>query len=171
MHQKGIEYSRHCEGCHNPIALLSGALTKNSQLDRSFDEDGITCTVCHSIDKIQNTAGTGSYVMGIPATMVTEDGTPIPGEASFDDILAHPKLHSRAVMKDFYRTPEFCATCHKAALPKMLNDYKWQRAFSVYDEWQQSSWSQESPLPFYKKVTARDLSLARCRASESAHLV
>jgi Flp pilus assembly protein TadD len=153
MHQKGIEYTRHCEGCHNPIALLSGALTKDSQLDRSFDEDGITCTVCHSIEKIQNTAGTGSYVMGIPATMVAEDGTPIPGEASFDDILAHPKQHSKAVMKDFYRTPEFCAVCHKAALPKVLNDYKWQRAFSVYDEWQQSSWSRESPLSFYKKDT------------------
>jgi tetratricopeptide (TPR) repeat protein len=149
--QKGIEYTRHCEGCHNPIALLSGALTKDSPLDRSFDEDGVTCMVCHSIAKIQDTAGTGSYVMGVPAVMVSGDGTPLPGEASFDDILAHPKLHSQAVMKDFYRTPEFCAVCHKAALPKMLNGYKWQRAFSVYDEWQQSSWSQESPLPFYKK--------------------
>src|SRR5437016_126322 len=25
------------------------------------------------------------------------------------------------------------------------------RAFSVYDEWQQSSWSRQTPLPFYKK--------------------
>jgi len=150
-HQKGIEYTRHCEGCHNPIALLSGSLTKASTLDRSYDDDGITCMVCHSIEKIQDTAGTGSYVMGVPAVMVSANGTPIPGEASFDDILAHPKQHSQAVMKDFYRTPEFCAVCHKAALPKMLNDYKWQRAFSVYDEWQQSSWSRESPLPFYQK--------------------
>ena len=46
---KGIEYSRHCEGCHNPIALVSGALTKGSTIDRKFDEDGITCSTCHSI--------------------------------------------------------------------------------------------------------------------------
>jgi tetratricopeptide (TPR) repeat protein len=149
--EKGIEYSRHCEGCHNPIALFSGALTTGSQLDRSFDEDGITCAVCHSIEKIQNTGGTGSYVMGIPSAMVAEDGTPIPGEASFDDILAHPDRHKKAVMRDFYRTPEFCAACHKAELPKMLNGYRWQRAFTVYDEWQQSSWSRQTPLPFYKK--------------------
>lgn len=168
MHQKGIEYTRHCEGCHNPIALLSGALTKDSQLNRSFDEDGITCTVCHSIEKIQDTAGTGSYVMGIPATMVSEDGTPIPGEASFDDILAHPKLHSKAVMKDFYRTPEFCAVCHKAALPKMLNDYKWQRAFSVYDEWQQSSWSRESPLTFYAKETVSTCQTCHMATADSS---
>ena len=150
-HEKGIEYTRHCEGCHNPIALFSGALTKNSKLDRSFDEDGVTCMVCHSIQKLQGASGTGGYVMGIPAVMVDEKGIPIPGEASFDEILAHPDRHSKAVMKDFYRAPEFCAACHKAAIPKMLNDYRWQRAFSVYDEWQQSSWSKESPLPFYKK--------------------
>src|SRR5258708_18751957 len=102
--QKGIEFSRHCEGCHNPIALFSGALTTGSSANRSFDEDGITCMVCHSIQQIQNTSGTGSYVMGTPAVMVKEDGTPIAGPVTFDDILAHPKLHSKAVIRDCYRT-------------------------------------------------------------------
>ncbi len=148
---KGIEYSRHCEGCHNPIALFSGALTKGSKVDRAFDNDGISCSVCHSIVKVQNTSGTGSYIMGIPAVMVKADGTRIPGEVSYDEILANPELHSKAVMQDFYKTAEFCAVCHKAALPRQINDYKWLRAFSVYDEWQQSSWSRENPLPFYRK--------------------
>jgi Flp pilus assembly protein TadD len=149
--QKGIEFSRHCEGCHNPIALLSGALTKGSVADRSFDEDGITCMVCHSIQKVQNTSGTGSYVMGVPAVMVNADGTPVTGPVTFDDILTRPRLHSMAVMRDFYRTPEFCSVCHKAFIPRMLNEYKWTRAFAVYDEWQQSSWARQSPLPFYQK--------------------
>ncbi|HSE48448.1 MAG TPA: tetratricopeptide repeat protein [Terriglobales bacterium] len=148
---KGIEYTRHCEGCHNPIALFSGALTKAAKVDRGFDTDGITCMVCHSIERLQNTSGTGSYVMGVPAVMLNEDGSPRE-KVDYDDILARPDLHKRAVMKDFYRTSEFCAACHKAAVPKILNDYKWQRAFSVYDEWQQSSWSRQSPLPFYKKT-------------------
>jgi tetratricopeptide (TPR) repeat protein len=153
IQQKGIEFTRHCEGCHNPIALLSGSLTKNSPIDRSFDEDGITCMVCHSIQKIQNTSGTGSYVMGVPAVMVNEDGSPVTREVTYDEILSHPDLHSRAVMHDFYRTSEFCAVCHKAFIPKMLNEYKWMRAFAVYDEWQQSSWSRQTPLPFYQKDT------------------
>lgn len=152
--QKGIEFTRHCEGCHNPIALLSGALTKGSPIDRSFDEDGITCMVCHSIQKLQSTGGTGSYVMGTPAVMVNADGSPVTKPVTFDDILNHPELHSRAVMRDFYRTPEFCSACHKAFLPRTLNDYKWLRAFSVYDEWQQASWSKQTPLPFYEKETA-----------------
>jgi tetratricopeptide (TPR) repeat protein len=149
---KGIEFSRHCEGCHNPIALFSGALTRDSPVVRAaFDDDGLTCTTCHSIQKVQNTSGTGSYVMGVPAVMVNADGVRIPGEVSYQEILESPKLHSRAVMQDFYRTSEFCAVCHKAAVPRQLNEYKWLRAFSVYDEWQQSSWSRQSPLPFYKK--------------------
>jgi len=151
---KGIEFSRHCEGCHNPIALFSGALTKGSKIERTaIDNDGITCSVCHSIVKVQNTSGTGSYVMGTPAVMLKADGTRIAGEVNYDEILANPELHSKAVMQDFYKQPEFCAVCHKAAVPRQLNDYKWLRAFSVYDEWQQSSWSRQSPLPFYKKDT------------------
>lgn len=152
--RKGIEFSRHCEGCHNPIALFSGSLTKNSPVDRAFDEDGVTCMVCHSIQQVQNTAGTGSYVIGTPAVMVNEDGSAVNRPVSFDDILAQPKLHARAVMRDFYRTSEFCSVCHKASIPKSLNEYKWLRAFSVYDEWQQSSWSRQTPLPFYQKETA-----------------
>ena len=73
------------------------------------------------------------------------------GPVADKDILAHLDRHAQAVMKDFYRTSEFCAACHKAALPKQLNHYKWQRAFAVYDEWQQASFSKQSPLPFYVK--------------------
>jgi len=153
IEEKGIAYTRHCEGCHNPLALLSGALTRGSAINRSFDDDGITCMICHSISKIKNTSGTGSYVFGAPAVMIRDDGTPVFGEVSFDDILSHPEQHVKAVMKDFYHSSEFCSVCHKASIPRMLNGYKWQRAFSVYDEWQQSSWARESVLPFYSKPT------------------
>jgi len=148
--ERGIEYTRHCEGCHNPIALTSGALTKGSPIKRTFDDDGLTCSTCHAMQKV-NARGTGSYVIGVPAVLVDADGKPIYGPVADKDILAHLDRHSQAVMKDFYRTSEFCATCHKAALPRELNHYKWQRAFAVYDEWQQASFSKQSPLPFYLK--------------------
>ena len=147
---KGIEYARHCEGCHNPIALTSGAMTQHSPVNRSFDADGVTCSVCHSIQQV-NTRGTGSYMLAQPAVMVDESGKPIYGEVSDKEILAHLDRHSKAVMKDFYHTSEFCSACHKAALPRMLNDYKWQRAIFLYDEWQLSSFAKQSPLPFYVK--------------------
>jgi Flp pilus assembly protein TadD len=150
MKGKGTEYARHCEGCHNPIALTSGAMTEHSPVNRNFDADGITCSVCHSIQQV-NTRGTGSYVLAQPAVMVDETGKPIYVEVSDKEILAHLDRHSKAVMKDFYHTSEFCSACHKAALPKILNDYKWQRAIFLYDEWQLSSFAKQSPLPFYVK--------------------
>ena len=150
MREKGTEYARHCEGCHNPIALTSGAMTKGSPVDRSFDADGITCSVCHSIQKV-DTRGTGSYVLGQPAVLVDENGNPVYGEVPDKEILAHLDRHSKAVMKDFYHSSEFCSACHKAALPRILNDYKWQRAIFLYDEWQLASFTKQSPLPFYVK--------------------
>ncbi len=36
--QKGIEYTRHCESCHNPAALFTGALTKNSHVNGAAGE-------------------------------------------------------------------------------------------------------------------------------------
>jgi hypothetical protein len=147
---KGIEFSRHCEGCHDPIALVSGALTERAPKKRPYDQDGVTCTVCHSIQKV-DTRGTGSYVMGVPAVLVDEDGKPIVRKVSDGEILTHLDRHRIAVMWNFYRTSEFCSACHKAALPRTLNDYKWQRAISLYDEWQNSSFAKQPPLPFYVK--------------------
>lgn len=147
---KGVEYSRHCEGCHDPVALFAGALTQKGPGRKPYDDDGITCSVCHSIQQV-NTRGTGSYVMGTPAVLVDEDGKPITRPVSDGEILAHLDRHSKAVMRPFYRTSEYCSACHEAALPKQLNDYKWQRAISLYDEWQASSFAKNSPLPFYVK--------------------
>ncbi|MGB8769690.1 MAG: tetratricopeptide repeat protein [Candidatus Korobacteraceae bacterium] len=146
---KGIEFSRHCDSCHNPVAVVTGALTQGANVDRSFDQDGVSCTTCHSIQRLQSTSGNGSYVMGVPAVIVDEKGNRIPGEVPFPDILAHPERHSQAVMQPFYRTPEFCAACHKANLPNPLNDYKFIRAFTSYDEWQNSKFSKRNPLTFY----------------------
>jgi tetratricopeptide (TPR) repeat protein len=147
---KGVEFSRHCEGCHDPVAMAAGNLTQGSTKRRPFDADGVTCAVCHAIQKV-DTRGTGSYVLGVPAVLVDENGNGITRPVSDGEILAHLDRHSAAVMKPFYKTSEFCATCHKAALPRQLNDYKWQRAISLYDEWQNSSFAKQSPLPFYVK--------------------
>ena len=148
--EKGIEFSRHCEGCHDPIAMAAGALTQAGPKKRPYDADGVTCTVCHSIQK-NDLRGTGSYVLGVPAVLVDENGDPIHRKVSDIEILSHLDRHSAAVMKPFYRPSEFCASCHKAALPHELNDYKWQRAMTPYDEWQNSSFAKQSPLPFYMK--------------------
>jgi tetratricopeptide (TPR) repeat protein len=147
---RGIAFARHCDSCHNPIGVLGAALTEESKVDRArFDADGLTCTTCHSVVGLDSTNGNASIKMGVPAVIVDEKGERIPGEVPFAMILRHPERHSKAVMHDFLHTPEFCAACHKANLPSPLNDYKFVRAFTAYDEWQQSKFSQRNPLTFY----------------------
>ena len=150
LQEKGIAFARHCDSCHNPIAVLSGSLDARSTGDRSFDRDGLTCTVCHSVQSADAKLGNGSYVMGVPAVMVDEAGKRIPGTVPDAQILAHPERHSQAVMQKVYQSPEFCSACHKANFPVMLNDYKWIRGFSTYDEWQASKYSRRNPLVFYQ---------------------
>jgi len=149
MRTKGVEFARHCDSCHNPVGILAGALNKQYPFDRSFDLDGLTCMTCHSIQSVDTKLGNGSFVMGVPAVMVDEKGNRIPGMVPDAEILAHLDRHSKAVMQDIMHKPEFCSACHKANLPPMLNDYKWIRAFTAYDEWQGSKFSQQNPLTFY----------------------
>jgi Tfp pilus assembly protein PilF len=146
---KGIEFARHCDSCHNPVGVLAGALNTGSTLDRSFDRDGLTCMTCHSIQSVDTKLGNGSFVMGVPAVMVDEQGNRIPGIVPDAEIMAHRDRHARAVMQNIMHTPEFCSACHKANLPPQLNSYKWIRAFTAYDEWQNSKFSQRNPLTFY----------------------
>jgi hypothetical protein len=148
--EKGVQFSRHCEGCHNPVALLSGDLSQGMPKKRPFEDEGVTCSTCHSIQSTDAT-GTGSYVMGIPAVLVDENGAPITRPVTDAEVLAHLDRHSKAVMKPLYKTAEFCAACHKAAIPASLDNYKWLRAISLYDEWQAASFTKQSPLPFYRK--------------------
>jgi len=150
INTKGIEFARHCDSCHNPVAVLAGGLTQDSKVDRKMDQDGLSCATCHSIQKLQSIKGNGGFVMGIPSVMVDEKGNRIPGEVPYDEIIKHPERHSQALMQSFYRTPEFCGACHKANLPNPLNDYKFIRAFTAYDEWQSSKFSKRNPLTFYQ---------------------
>jgi tetratricopeptide (TPR) repeat protein len=148
--EKGVQFSRHCEGCHNPVALLSGDLSQGMPKKRPFEQEGVTCSTCHSIVSTDAT-GTGSYVMGVPAVLVDEAGAPITRPVSDAEVLAHLDRHSKAVMRPLLQTSEFCAACHKASIPATLDNYKWLRAISLYDEWQAASFTKQSPLPFYRK--------------------
>jgi Flp pilus assembly protein TadD len=151
--EKGVAYARHCDSCHNPVGVLSGELDAHAVADKGFDRsadgDGVTCMVCHSLERTANRVGNGSYTLAVPSVLVDAEGRRIPGMVPDGEILAHLDRHSKAVMQPFYRSPEFCLACHKANLPVMLNDYKWIRAFTSYDEWQTSKFSKQDPLTFY----------------------
>ena len=146
--QRNIAFTRHCESCHNPPALFSGALTDQPQFkNRPFDQEGVSCMVCHSIESVTG-KGIGGYVMGQPALLQQTDGTKLI-DVTDQQILDNVEDHKRAMMRPVLKQPEFCGACHKSQVPQELNDYKFFRAFAVADELQMSSFSKESPHPFY----------------------
>lgn len=146
--QRNIAFTRHCESCHNPPALFSGALTDQPQFkNRPFDQEGVSCMVCHSIESVTG-KGIGGYVMGQPALLQKTDGTKLI-DVTDQQILDNVEDHKRAMMRPVLKQPEFCGACHKSQVPQELNDYKFFRAFAVADELQMSSFSKESPHPFY----------------------
>ncbi len=151
---RGIEFTRHCESCHTPVALFAGLLDSKAPRQEApftkLDDEGVTCSVCHSITEARLN-GTGSYTIRRPALLAKEDGTPIFGDFTDEQILADVPAHKRAVMRPLLKSPEFCATCHKVDAPPSLNGYKHIRGFSAYDEWQQSGMSQEAATPFYRR--------------------
>jgi tetratricopeptide (TPR) repeat protein len=162
LRTRGIEFTCHCESCHTPVALFSGALRKDAPRQEApftaLDHEGVTCSVCHSVTDAKLN-GTGSFTVRRPALLAKEDGTPVFGNFTDEQILADVPGHKRAVMRPLLRSPEFCSTCHKVDAPPDLNGYKHIRGFSAYDEWQQSGASQESVLPFYPRDMRKD-----CRA-------
>lgn len=148
--EKNIAFTRHCESCHNPIALFSGSLTDAPVVkDRPFDKEGVSCMVCHSIESVSG-RGIGGYTIGQPALIEEEDGTKLL-DVTDEDITNDIEGHRRAMMRDLLKKPEFCSSCHKSQVPKELNDYKFLRAFMVGDEFQKSSFSKETPHPFYTR--------------------
>lgn len=159
LRTRGIEFTRHCESCHTPVALLSGTLTSASGKTAApftpLDAEGVTCVICHSITEAR-LDGTGSFTIRRPALLAHEDGTPIFGNFSDEQILADIPGHKRAMMRPLLRQPEFCATCHKVTAPPDLNGYKQIPGFSAYDEWQQSGASHEVLSPFYRRESRLD---------------
>jgi Flp pilus assembly protein TadD len=165
--QRGVEFTRHCESCHAPVSLLSGALTTGSRESRAMDDEGVTCCVCHSVTEAR-LDGTGSYTVRRPALLEHEDGTPVFGDVPDDAILADVTGHRRALMRPVLKTPEFCASCHKSVAPPELNNYKFIRGFSAYDEWQQSGQSRETVSPFYRKERRADCRSCHMPAVDAA---
>lgn len=172
LRTRGIELTRHCESCHTPVALFSGALDKTAPKQTApftpLDDEGVTCSVCHSIIDAR-LDGTGSFTIRRPALLAKEDGTPIFGDFTDEQILADIPAHKRAVMRPLLKSPEFCSVCHKVDAPPSLNKYKHIRGFSAYDEWQQSGASHESVLPFYRREQRTDCRACHMPKIESAN--
>jgi len=89
-------------------------------------------------------AGNANYVMGQPERYVWElrEG----GFArTLSDFLirTYPKKHVDTLSRRMFKTPEFCAACHKQFIDEEVNDVGWVQLQNQFDNWRASRWFDE----------------------------
>ena len=151
--------SKWCGGCHDPALMLTGAMESPIDRERVEAQAGLTCLACHAIDTIHDRTGDGNYNIADEQEdpYLFADAAPGTWRGFLHDaaIKAKPTVHMRQLLKDFFRTSEYCATCHKVSIPEPVNNYRWLRAQNEYDNWHDSGVSWNASRTFYLPPSRR----------------
>ena len=142
--QNGAESTRYCGGCHDPISLFSGTkniFTKNLTALAGYDE-GVSCLACHSVRKT-DLEGNANYIVASPSRYLFELKTGSRAALFARDFLirAYPRQHMTDLSKRVFKTPEYCAACHKQFIDKEVNNVGWVQLQNQYDNWRKSRWN------------------------------
>ena len=139
--QNGAESTRYCGGCHDPISLFSGTknvFTPELTALEGFDE-GVSCLSCHAIRET-DLQGNANYVMGQPQAYLWQWSQGGASKAVSDFLIrTYPDEH-RGLSKRMYKSPEYCAACHKQFIDQEVNRVGWVQLQNQYDNWKASHW-------------------------------
>ena len=157
--QGDVKAARFCAGCHDPVPFFSGAFD-DPRYDDVKDETahaGVTCTVCHTIHSVDSTRGNADYTIEEPIHYpFAYSDNPVLQWINNQLVKAKPSFHKKTFMKDFYRSAEFCSTCHKVDLSKEVTDYKeFLRGQNHYDTYLLSGVSGHGARSFYYPKVAK----------------
>ncbi|MHA1166076.1 MAG: multiheme c-type cytochrome, partial [Alphaproteobacteria bacterium] len=130
-----------CLRCHSPVGAALGESSYISNLDRHpTSREGITCIVCHRINKTYNkVSGRLALVEG----GLTDPVFGPTGNAGVKNVLDKPdkfrvevnpkkpgrKIHNEATLFNPIKTSTFCGSCHDVTL---FNGFRLEEAFSEY---------------------------------------
>lgn len=147
--QNGPESTRYCGGCHDPISLFSGTknlfIPDNELTSLHGFQEGVSCLACHSLRQV-DLKGNANYVIAQPRRYMFElenDSHPTTASAFLRDFLirAYPRPHMEDLSKRLFKTPEYCAACHKQFVDQEINQVGWVQLQNQYDNWRQSRWN------------------------------
>ena len=130
-----------CLRCHSPVGANLGESSFMSNLDRHpASREGITCVVCHRIDRSYNKA---SGRLALVEGGLTEPVFGPSGNVELKQVLDTPEkyrvvtdpdqpgrqIHAEAKLFQNIQTSTFCGTCHDVTL---FNGFRLEEAFSEY---------------------------------------
>ena len=116
-----------CNGCHAPVAIMSGEITDLASASAQSKE-GVGCSFCHQV------SGTGEPVANLSQTM-NADGV---FRAQLENAVSpyHPTGYSA-----FHETAEFCGACHNVNHP--TNGMPLE---ATYTEWKNGPYAAEGTV-------------------------
>jgi hypothetical protein len=141
--QNGAESTRYCAGCHDPISLFAGS--KNLFQDELTNpiglDEGVSCVVCHSVQEA-DVQGNADYVVQQPPRYLYELEPEGPRRLVRDFLIrAYPETHVQSLSKRLFKTPEYCAACHKQFIDEEINQVGWVQLQNQFDNWRKSRWN------------------------------
>jgi len=141
--QNGPESTRYCGGCHDPISLFSGTknIFREDLTSLTGYQEGVSCIVCHGI-KQTDIKGNANYVISQPQRYMFELGN-VESYRFLRDFLirAYPRNHVESLQHRMFKSPEFCAACHKQFIDQEVNQVGWVQLQNQYDNWRKSRWN------------------------------
>ncbi|OGU20244.1 MAG: hypothetical protein A3K13_12015 [Gemmatimonadetes bacterium RIFCSPLOWO2_12_FULL_68_9] len=141
--QNGPESTRYCGGCHDPISLFAGVknLFQDELSSPIGKDEGVSCIVCHSI-KETDVKGNASYLIAQPQRYLFELNADSATRPLRDFLIrAYPRHHVKSLQHRLFKSPEFCAACHKQFIDEEINKVGWVQLQNQYDNWRKSRWN------------------------------
>lgn len=158
--KKGISSTRYCEGCHSPVALLTGQLTpggKHGGVKNTIaNYEGVSCLSCHRITKAVHLDGVASYLYE-PATEYIFQYSDSVLLKKINHFLTNisARQHRKEMAPAISAQPTLCATCHAQFMDKDMNDWGWVKMQDEYKAWLNSPYSQQHQQSFASKKLTR----------------
>ncbi len=168
--QNGAESTRYCGGCHDPISLFSG----NKNIYTAEDEltnvagyqEGVSCIACHAI-KETDVKGNANYVMSQPNRYMYEIHEGKTAKFISDFLIrSYPEYHVESLQHKMFKSPEFCAACHKQFIDEEINNVGWVQLQNQYDNWRKSHWN--TPGDPTKTIECRECHMPLVESNEPA---
>jgi Cytochrome c554 and c-prime len=166
--QNGPESTRYCGGCHDPISLFSGSknLFADDLTNAIGHDEGVSCIVCHGI-KETDVQGNANYMLEQPDRYMFEMSETGLGRWTSNFLIrAYPKKHIESLQHKLFKSPEFCAACHKQFVDEEVNNVGWVQLQNQYDNWKNSRW--HDPDDPTKNIECRECHMPLVQSTDPA---
>lgn len=147
--QNGPDSTRYCGGCHDPISLFSATKNIFTNLEQLTSlagyQEGVSCLACHAIRET-DLKGNAHYRLEPPRRYLFEieyQETEREVYRLLRDFLirAYPRHHVQSLSRQLFKTPEYCAACHKQFIDSEINNVGWVQLQNQFDNWRMSRWN------------------------------